>query len=134
MMKPLHKQFRTVQPYWISEEWLSGRMLLSGSRQVGKTTLVKILFVKLKMHILIGIMRSSKVTFSRLEFFAKSKSKWICFDEIHKRPKWKDILKGIYDVYKDDFNFVITGSASLDTFKKVEILCLEDIFILIFFH
>ena len=51
-------------------------------------------------------------------FFAKSKSKWICFDEIHKRPKWKDILKGIYDVYKDDFNFVITGSASLDTFKK----------------
>ena len=120
MMKPLHKQFRTVQPYWISEKWLSGRMLfLSGPRQVGKTTLVKNTICKTEDAYFNWDNREvRKSHLADSSFFAKSKSKWICFDEIHKRPKWKDILKGIYDVYKDDFNFVITGSASLDTFKK----------------
>ena len=43
---------------------------------------------------------------------------WIVFDEIHKRNHWRDILKGAYDVFRDEFRFLITGSARLDLFRR----------------
>jgi len=43
---------------------------------------------------------------------------WICFDEIHKMPKWKNILKGYYDKYENDCRFIVTGSARLDWFRR----------------
>lgn len=43
---------------------------------------------------------------------------WIVFDEIHKYPQWKNILKGYYDEWKNSINFVITGSARLDYFRR----------------
>jgi predicted AAA+ superfamily ATPase len=43
---------------------------------------------------------------------------WIVFDEIHKRPRWRDILKGAYDRFHDDFRFMVTGSARLELFRK----------------
>jgi len=39
---------------------------------------------------------------------------WIVFDEIHKYPQWKNLLKGYYDEWKSSINFVVTGSARLD--------------------
>jgi predicted AAA+ superfamily ATPase len=42
----------------------------------------------------------------------------LVFDEIHKVRNWKRILKGIYDQYRDDFQFVITGSGRLDHFQR----------------
>jgi len=48
----------------------------------------------------------------------KSRKKWVCFDEIHKVPKWKNILKGIFDTREKEYNFIITGSARLDAFRK----------------
>jgi len=43
---------------------------------------------------------------------------WLVFDEIHKRKNWRDILKGAYDLFSDDFRFLITGSTRLDFFRK----------------
>ena len=43
---------------------------------------------------------------------------WIVFDEIHKRPRWRDILKGAYDLFGNEFRFLITGSARLDIYRK----------------
>ena len=43
---------------------------------------------------------------------------WICFDEIHKYPKWKDILKSFYDMDGEKAWFIVTGSARLDMFRK----------------
>ena len=43
---------------------------------------------------------------------------WIVFDEIHKRNRWRDILKGAYDLFADEFRFLITGSARLDLFRR----------------
>jgi len=40
------------------------------------------------------------------------------FDEIHKYPRWKNILKGYYDEWKNSINFVITGSARLDYLRQ----------------
>ena len=47
------------------------------------------------------------------------KVKLIIFDELHKKPKWKQWLKGIYDTNDYGNNFIVTGSARLDTYKKV---------------
>ncbi|MEA3287280.1 MAG: ATP-binding protein [Candidatus Marinimicrobia bacterium] len=42
----------------------------------------------------------------------------IIFDEIHKYARWRNLVKGFYDVYKKDIAFLITGSARLDYYKK----------------
>ncbi|VAW14911.1 hypothetical protein MNBD_BACTEROID05-56, partial [hydrothermal vent metagenome] len=42
----------------------------------------------------------------------------IIFDEIHKFGKWKGLLKGFYDTYKDSVKIIVTGSAKLDTYKR----------------
>lgn len=43
----------------------------------------------------------------------------IIFDEIHKMPRWKQWLKGLYDTEGVQPSIVVTGSARLDTYKKV---------------
>jgi len=42
----------------------------------------------------------------------------VCFDEIHKLPKWKNILKGVFDETETHYQFIVTGSAKIDISKK----------------
>lgn len=42
----------------------------------------------------------------------------IIFDEIHKYSKWKNFLKGFYDIYGNDYPISVTGSARLSHYKK----------------
>jgi len=111
---------RTMEYFWTSPDWLSNRILfLSGPRQVGKTTLVRTKLCPREDAYFNWDHRGVRTRFLKdPDFFADTDAPWICFDEIHKRPKWKDVLKGVYDTYKDQFKFVITGSARLETFKK----------------
>lgn len=44
--------------------------------------------------------------------------KIVCFDEIHKFKNWRSLLKGIYDVKKNRYKFLVTGSARLDHYRK----------------
>jgi len=46
------------------------------------------------------------------------KIKLIIFNELHKRPKWKQWLKGVYDTNEYNNSFIVTGSARLDTIRK----------------
>lgn len=119
-MDPFHKQFRTIESYWSSPKWLGNRMLfLSGPRQVGKTTLVTQTLCQDTQAYYNWDNRKVRIAYQKdSDFFTNTESSWICFDEIHKRPRWKDILKGIYDSHKNRYRFVIIGSARLDTFKK----------------
>jgi predicted AAA+ superfamily ATPase len=89
-------------------------LLLSGPRQVGKTTLSKVIYKNFDYF-----------NFDRLADRKKLQAEeWnreadlIIFDEIHKMKKWKQWLKGIYDT-EIKKNFLVTGSARLDTHKKV---------------
>lgn len=43
---------------------------------------------------------------------------WLCFDEIHKITRWKNILKDCFDSFEEKFHFIVTGSARLDLFRK----------------
>jgi predicted AAA+ superfamily ATPase len=44
--------------------------------------------------------------------------KLIIFDEIHKFVKWRGLIKGYYDKLKNTHQFLITGSARLDYYRK----------------
>ena len=90
-------------------------ILLSGPRQTGKTTLSKMLnssFEYLNYDHDENRDRIEKKEWDR-------KKKIIVLDELHKMPKWKAWLKGIYDVDGIPPALMVTGSAKMDTYRKV---------------
>ena len=40
------------------------------------------------------------------------------FDELHKFPRWKPFLKGVYDTYGDRLRIIVTGSSRLDIYRR----------------
>jgi predicted AAA+ superfamily ATPase len=42
----------------------------------------------------------------------------LIFDEIHKFGKWKNFLKGFFDLYEKRTKVIVTGSARLNIYKK----------------
>lgn len=40
------------------------------------------------------------------------------FDELHKYSKWKRLLKGFFDTYGDRIHLIVTGSSRLDIFRR----------------
>ena len=42
----------------------------------------------------------------------------LVFDEIHKYGKWKNFLKGFFDLYEKKAKIIVTGSARLNIYKK----------------
>ena len=90
-------------------------VLLTGPRQSGKTTLSKMLsndydyFNFDNPEHRLGLLERS---------WDRSKN-LIIFDELHKLKNWKSWLKGIYDTEGVPPRIIVTGSAKLDTYKKV---------------
>ena len=101
---------------------------VAGPRQVGKTTLAKTFLVR--SHMPKGYfnwdLRKIRDMYQKDPYFFETylydfrgeKPLWICFDEIHKMPKWKNILKDYFDRFEKECRFIITGSARLDWFRK----------------
>lgn len=114
------EQFRSIQQFWVEDDWLKQRMLfLSGPRQAGKTTIVRTNLCQREENIFNWDDRKVRALYrSDPHFFSNAPGEWICFDEIHKRNQWKNILKGIYDTFKTRFRFVVTGSARLEVFRR----------------
>lgn len=108
--------------YAFDKNWISRRMLfISGPRQVGKTTYTLKKIEELGGSYFNWDDREVRRAYEeKASFFVKSSqlNSMVVFDEIHKRKNWKDILKGIYDTHKSNYQFVITGSAKLDTFRR----------------
>ena len=100
---------------YIQEDLSIKIVLLTGPRQTGKTTLSKML-------------KSDYDYFNfdnledRLSLQEKSwdRSKdLVIFDELHKLKNWKSWLKGVYDTEGIPPSLLVTGSAKLDTYRKV---------------
>lgn len=96
-----------------------------GPRQVGKTTLCKELVSEYEYFnwdnqdhrtlIISGPGKiGEKIGLNKLQ----EKHKTVIFDEIHKYSKWKEFLKGFFDVYGDNTKIIVTGSSKLDVFKR----------------
>lgn len=101
-------------------------LFLTGPRQVGKTTLAQQCAkhydtfylnwdsLPHKALILEGIEKIYAEAFGDI---APTQPRVIIFDEIHKFPTWKTLLKGYFDTYGDKTHFIVTGSAKLDTYR-----------------
>lgn len=100
-------------------EDLSEKMVfIGGPRQVGKTTFAREL---ISQHFgaaayLNWDNRSHRK--SIMEGLWPGNVNLIILDEIHKHKKWKTLVKGYYDVLKNRYRFLITGSAQLDLYLK----------------
>jgi predicted AAA+ superfamily ATPase len=100
--------------------------LITGPRQVGKSTLAKHQLSKTHSGSLYYLWDSREVRkrhkenelFFTAEALTVKTDPWVCFDEIHKMPGWKNILKAIYDQTADRFHFIVTGSAKLSTVRR----------------
>lgn len=97
--------------------------LLSGPRQVGKTTMCR----ELGNAYLNWdnaddrrvIQKGPKAVAERLaldELSAEGLA--VTFDELHKHPRWKAFLKGFFDTYEKQARILVTGSARLDIFRR----------------
>lgn len=42
----------------------------------------------------------------------------VIFDELHKYPRWKQWIKGVYDSKPDNQEYLVTGSARLDVYRR----------------
>ena len=42
----------------------------------------------------------------------------VLFDELHKYPRWKQFLKGFFDVYGDRVRVILTGSSRLEVYRR----------------
>ena len=42
----------------------------------------------------------------------------VVLDEIHKFARWRNLVKGFYDMHREDMSFLVTGSARLDHYRR----------------
>lgn len=110
----MHKIQRSISKKLISD--LDRKIvILAGPRQCGKTTFSKSInqtYEYLNYDILEDRSQIIKQEWDRSKDL-------LILDELHKMPKWKSWLKGMYD--KNGVvpqKILVTGSARLDTFKK----------------
>jgi predicted AAA+ superfamily ATPase len=95
--------------------------LLTGSRQVGKTTLSS----NLQQDLPNSIYLNYDTPTDRAMMLAQTwpqRAPLLIFDEVHKMPNWKAWLKGVFDgrannngTYQE---ILVTGSARMDTFGQ----------------
>ncbi len=90
-------------------------ILLTGPRQCGKTTLSKQFYADYDYF-------NYDAAEDRMALKQKNwdRSKpLVIFDELHKMKDWKRWLKGVYDKEGIQPEILVTGSAKLDTYRKV---------------
>lgn len=98
----------------ISKDLKKKLVLLSGPRQVGKTTLSKQLVTHFQY---LNFDESEHRKIIKEKLWDRS-TQLIIFDELHKKLKWKSWIKGVYDTEKIPPELIITGSARMDVFKR----------------
>lgn len=106
-------------------ERLAGRkkkmVFISGPRQVGKTTLARSFLIAESAYFNWDIEEDRNAILKEPGRFWQrdgSRPSRIVLDEIHKYPRWKRFLKGLYDDVGKDLEILVTGSGRLDIYQK----------------
>jgi predicted AAA+ superfamily ATPase len=89
-------------------------VILSGPRQVGKTTMSKQL---IPSFVYLNFDSSSDRNIIRKQEWDRD-VQLIIFDELHKMKNWKSWIKGIYDTDGIPPSILVTGSARIETMRK----------------
>ncbi len=108
---------RYLTPF-IKADLAEKMVFLSGPRQVGKTTLALALLKadETSPAYFNWDAEEDQKRLLRLEF--PPKTKLLVFDEIHKYKRWRNWLKGLYDKTKSKRQYLVTGSAKLDLYRR----------------
>jgi len=100
-------------------------VFLAGPRQVGKTTLSKIISKSFTNNLYFNwdIPQHRARLIENPFFFEELVRKdpsipFITFDEIHKYRDWKNYLKGVCDAFHSEYRFLVSGSGRLDLYRK----------------
>ena len=109
----------------LTEHLTSHRQMafVSGPRQVGKTTTCR-----LHAHAYVNwddiadrelILSGPANLIGTLELDRLSETvPVLLFDELHKFPRWKQFLKGLFDAHADRARIVATGSSRMDVYRR----------------
>ena len=92
-------------------------VFIVGPRQVGKTWLAKEVGKVYDNTVYLNYDRFEDREIIKNEAWLR-KTKLLILDELHKMPRWKNYLKGVYDTKEDGLDILVTGSARLDTFRQ----------------
>jgi len=96
---------------------------VSGPRQVGKTTTCRsvadaYLNWDNEDHRRILLRGPSAIAAAIQTRQVRPKPPVVVIDEVHKHPRWKNLLKGFFDTYRDQVRVLVTGSSRLDIYRR----------------
>jgi len=102
----------------ILEDLNDKMVFIGGARQVGKTTFADKIISKnfSKSFYYNWDYAPDRKKIMSLEL--PGEKSLLIFDEIHKYPKWKTLVKGIYDKYKEMYKIIVTGSARMNIYRR----------------
>ncbi|OGT40571.1 MAG: hypothetical protein A3F12_07500 [Gammaproteobacteria bacterium RIFCSPHIGHO2_12_FULL_38_14] len=92
-------------------------VFIGGPRQVGKTILSKNICraYQKSQYLNLDLDRDRKII---LKQQWSQDEQLIVFDELHKYPRWKRWIKGVYDTKPEHQQYLVTGSARLDVYRR----------------
>ena len=100
-------------------------IFLAGPRQAGKTTLARMIAEKFSNSLYFNWdIPGERTKLLRNPLFFEEVARkdtsppLIIFDEIHKYRGWKNYLKGVYDRFRSEYRFLVSGSGRLDVYQK----------------
>jgi uncharacterized protein len=101
----------------VRQDLLKKMVLLTGPRQVGKTTLSQQLLREHPNGQYLNFDVAAHHAVIQAQSWRQSAS-LLVLDEIHKMKDWKSWLKGVYDGRAAGQSVLVTGSARMDTFRQ----------------
>ena len=100
----------------IARDLAKKMVFVTGARQVGKTTLSRMLLTRKPGQYLNYDVADDRAVILGAHW--SPQGKLLVLDEIHKMPDWKPWLKGVVDGKPEQQQLLVTGSARLDTFRQ----------------
>jgi len=107
---------RYIEPF-ILKDLKKKMVFIGGPRQVGKTILSKAICrdYKKSQYLNLDLDADRKII---LKHHWSHDEQLVVFDELHKYPRWKRWIKGVYDTKPDNQQYLVTGSARLDVYRR----------------
>lgn len=102
----------------IVEDLEEKMVFIGGARQVGKTTLARELVASgfNRREYYNWDLSTDRKRIKAME--VPGEDALLIFDEIHKYRNWKNLVKGMYDSYKDKYKILVTGSARINIYRR----------------